>query len=501
MASSEFWTATRAASERPRTSAPYSLFGHGDVARVWMVWDAFTAVLAAVLATSIRFHVGLKAGAEGVWQSRYLHAAGPVGLLLAILAGFILVLLVTSHRFCLYSPRVLGSFLHEQSLTFQACIISGLLLTGSLYVLHASQVPREIVFLTLVMVTLFLSLRRMLFRLIRYRKLERGIGTRNLLIVGAGPEAQELRHYLEGMRHFGFVFKGYISAIQECQGTPANSDLVGDLDSMFDYARKNFVDEIFIAASLDSAQIREMLFTAHEIGVDLRLVPEQFGGLTANSPIEYIGQFPTIPLHRSDLREVEQALKRSLDIVLSSIALLVLSPVMAVVALLVKMDSPGPVFYLSERLGKKGRTFRCIKFRSMVNDAEKKRPELTQQNERDGILFKMANDPRVTKVGRFLRKYSLDELPQFFNVLKGEMSIVGPRPPVGSEVKQYKVNHLRRLNATPGITGLWQVQARQDPSFDNYISLDLAYIENWSIWLDLKIIVKTIGVVLAGTGC
>lgn len=121
-------------------------------------------------------------------------------------------------------------------------------------------------------------------------------------------------------------------------------------------------------------------------------------------------------------------------------------------------------------------------------------------NERDSVLFKIANDPRITRIGRILRKYSLDELPQFFNVLIGDMSIVGPRPPIASEVKKYKLGHLRRLSVTPGITGLWQVQGRQDPSFDSYVSLDLSYIENWSLWLDIKIMVRTIGVVLAGTG-
>jgi lipopolysaccharide/colanic/teichoic acid biosynthesis glycosyltransferase len=173
---------------------------------------------------------------------------------------------------------------------------------------------------------------------------------------------------------------------------------------------------------------------------------------------------------------------------------------MLAVAIAVKLDSNGPVFYLSDRIGKKGRVFRCIKFRTMVRDAEKRRSDVMHMNERDGVLFKITNDPRITRLGRTLRKYSLDELPQLFNVFCGDMSIVGPRPPIASEVREYKLNHLRRLDVTPGITGLWQVQARQDPSFDNYISLDVTYIENWSIWLDVKIITRTIGVVLAGTG-
>jgi lipopolysaccharide/colanic/teichoic acid biosynthesis glycosyltransferase len=185
---------------------------------------------------------------------------------------------------------------------------------------------------------------------------------------------------------------------------------------------------------------------------------------------------------------------------LASFTLAALFPLLLVIAIEVKRDSPGPVFYLSERIGKRGHVFRCIKFRTMVRDAEKRRSEVMHMNERDGVLFKITDDPRITRVGRFLRKYSLDELPQFFNVLRGDMSIVGPRPPIASEVKEYKLSHLRRLDVMPGITGLWQVQARQDPSFDSYISLDMTYVNNWSIWLDLKIMLRTVGVIVAGTG-
>jgi exopolysaccharide biosynthesis polyprenyl glycosylphosphotransferase len=225
-----------------------------------------------------------------------------------------------------------------------------------------------------------------------------------------------------------------------------------------------------------------------------------YDGLAWESPIEYIGQFPTIPLHSGHVPELELIFKRILDVIFSFVMLVLLAPTFLVIAVAIKIDSRGPVFYLSERIGKKGRVFRCIKFRTMVPDAEKRRSDVVHMNERDDILFKISDDPRITKIGKFLRKYSLDELPQFFNVLSGDMSIVGPRPSIASEVRQYKLDQLRRLDVTPGITGLWQVQGRRDPSFENYISLDVKYIENWSVWLDVKIIWRTVSVVLSGTG-
>ena len=188
---------------------------------------------------------------------------------------------------------------------------------------------------------------------------------------------------------------------------------------------------------------------------------------------------PNLPLR-------SRILKRAVDLAFSSLTLILFAPVFLMIAAAIKFDSTGPVFYLSERIGKNGRVFWCLKFRTMVRDAERRQPSLMHRNERDGVLFKISNDPRVTRVGRFLRKYSLDELPQFINVLRGQMSVVGPRPPIASEVREYNRTHLRRLAVTPGITGLWQTQGRHDPSFESYVSLDLTYIENWSLGLDRK---------------
>jgi exopolysaccharide biosynthesis polyprenyl glycosylphosphotransferase len=239
---------------------------------------------------------------------------------------------------------------------------------------------------------------------------------------------------------------------------------------------------------------------ARGYGIDVRVVPDLYDGLAWAAPVEYIGQFPTIPLHRRNLPMGAFLLKRALDVTGAAIALLLGWPFLLLLMAAIKLDSKGPIFYRAQRIGRKGRTFTCYKFRTMCVDADKQQEELVPKNERDGILFKIANDPRITRVGRFMRKYSLDELPQFYNVLRSEMSMVGPRPPVGSEVEQYDLAHLRRLEVLPGMTGLWQVEARQDPSFDSYISLDTAYVENWSLFLDMKILVRTIGVVLSGTG-
>jgi len=181
--------------------------------------------------------------------------------------------------------------------------------------------------------------------------------------------------------------------------------------------------------------------------------------------------------------------------------LFVVAPLMCVVALAIVFDSPGPVFYVSQRIGKRGRSFPCFKFRSMVSNAEKLKDSLSTRNERDGILFKMKDDPRVTRVGAFIRKYSIDELPQLFNVLRGEMSIVGPRPSIADEVEKYDLEHRRRLEVLPGLTGLWQIEARHDASFAKYIALDTIYVEKWSLSLDIKIMLRTAEVVLRGTGC
>ena len=467
---------------------------------MWMILDVFTVVGAALVATIIELHTSPIAGVRGFWRGTLIHGQS-MGILTCLLFGFTATLVAISRGLHLYTPTRLTSHLHEQRLSVQACLVSGLLLTGTLYMIKAEAVPRSIVILTIFLLTVSLSLRRLVFRAMLYQRFERGMNTRNVIIVGTGAEAHALRHHLQSIRQLGYNFKGFVQVPGiDVQLAGTTGDVLGSLETLFDHARKHFVDEIFFTSPCERGVIKGVLDRARCNGIDLRVVPDMYDGLAWNSTIEYIGQFPTIPLHRGHVPEVELIFKRLLDVTFSALTMILLFPVLIAIAIAVKFDSPGPIFYTSERIGKKARVFKCVKFRTMVRDADGRRAEVLHMNERQGILFKMSNDPRITRLGRFLRKYSLDELPQFFNVLRGDMSVVGPRPPIASEFRQYDLAHLRRLDVTPGITGLWQVQARQDPSFDSYISLDVAYIENWSVWLDIKIILRTVGVVFAGTG-
>ncbi|HEY1577658.1 MAG TPA: sugar transferase [Terracidiphilus sp.] len=505
MATSDFWQKLSASVAAPNDRVPVgsvadSLRSPQGKIKFWMFLDLLTVLVSAILVTFHERHTNPVASARAFYQGTLFYGRS-MWLLLALLSGFAATLIFSSRRLHLYTPTRLHSFLHEQRLTVQVCFTSGLLLTGTLYLVRAEDIPRRIVMITLLLVTVSLCTRRLVYRTLMHRRFERGQDTRNVLIIGTGPEAHALRHHLESIRHLGYTFKGFIeSPSGSPRMIPSAGDVVGTLETLFQHARQQFVDEIFFTMPCERSVVLGVLEKARTHGVDLRVVPDLYEGLGWDNPIEYIGHFPTIPLHRGHVPELALALKRVLDLLFSSLALIVLSPFLLAIAVAIKLESQGEVFYTSERIGMKGRVFHCYKFRTMVRDAENRRDEIMHMNERDGVLFKVSKDPRITGVGRFLRKYSLDELPQFINVLYGDMSLVGPRPPIASEVLEYKLKHLRRLDVMPGMTGLWQVQARQDPSFDSYVSLDVAYIENWSVWLDIKIIIRTVAVVLSGTG-
>jgi exopolysaccharide biosynthesis polyprenyl glycosylphosphotransferase len=463
---------------------------------IWASLDLVTVLVAGLIA--LRVHVAIPSQVSASWVLIHRFHVPP-SILLLYLLWYAVCLMFFSRSYGLYAPIQSRSGLHEQRMTVQASLTAGLILCGTLYLSHGAGVSRTVVTLMVVFSTAFLCVRRVIQRRRFYRRSLAGFETRNVLIVGAGRVGHALRNHLVSLQHLGYRFKGFV-ALTEREAELGDADVIGDVRNCLSLARSLFVDEIFFSVPGDKKLIVGIVEEARQAGIDVRVVPDLYDGLAWNASVEYVGQFPTIPLHRREFPIGAFLLKRVLDITVSSIALAIFSPVMLAIAIAVRMDSEGPIFYRAHRIGRKGRTFSCYKFRTMVQDADKLKEKLAHMNERDSVLFKISNDPRITRVGRRLRKYSLDELPQFYNVLRGDMSLVGPRPPIAREVEQYDLDHLRRLEVLPGITGLWQVEARQDPSFDSYISLDTAYVDNWSLWLDMKILARTLGVVFAGTG-
>ena len=462
---------------------------------IWATLDVVTVAVAMLIALCFREKVPSEMHASSL-PSYLFHSQA---ILLLYIGWFAFLLGILARSYGLYGPILNRSGLHEQRMTVQAALTAGLLLCGTLYLARAEAVSRIVVVLTVIFTTILLCVRRAVWRKMVYTRYREGLETRNVLIVGAGRVAHALRNHLESLRHLGFRFKGFV-ALTEHEAESGDADIIGDVRNCLSLARSLFVDEIFFSVPAEKKLVIALVEEARGIGIDVRVVPDLYDGLAWNAPVEYIGQFPTIPLHRRDLPIGAFLLKRLLDTTVSAVAMLLGWPFMLIVAAAIKLDSDGPVLYRAQRIGRKGRTFPCYKFRTMCANADRLKEELLHRNERDGILFKITDDPRITRVGRILRKYSLDELPQFYNVLRGDMSLVGPRPPMASEVEQYDLAHLRRLDVLPGMTGLWQVEARQDPSFDSYISLDTAYVENWSLWLDMKILARTFGVVVSGTG-
>ncbi len=463
---------------------------------VWAMLDFVSALIAGFIAFRIRLDPVVQPTRHTVL--RHLEATAPL-VSIGYLLLFGLYLMVFARLFGLYRSQDVRSGLNEQRLTVQATLTAGLMLCGTLYVMKQYSVSRVVVALTILITLAFLMARRAIERKMMQRRFLQGRETRNVLIVGHGRVAHALRNHLQALPHMGFRFMGFVSLEEDAEDAET-SQIIGNIHNCVALARSLFVDEIYFSTPAEKQTVISVVDEARVNGIEVRVVPDLYDGLAWNAPVEFIGQFPTIPLHQREFPRGAFLMKRVLDVLLSSLALVVLSPLMIVIAILVRIGSPGPVFYRAARIGRKGRTFTCLKFRTMVANADKLKDDLAHKNERDGILFKMSNDPRITKVGVRLRKYSLDELPQFINVLVGDMSLVGPRPPLASEVEKYDLAHLRRLDVLPGITGLWQVEARQDPSFDSYISLDTAYVENWNLLLDLRILARTVGVVLGGTG-
>jgi exopolysaccharide biosynthesis polyprenyl glycosylphosphotransferase len=404
-----------------------------------------------------------------------------------------LIVLFCKNRGLYGTPRD-RSALDETIAVFQAVTLVTIVIAAFLY-LSKQEVSRLVVTLATALNIFALSGWRIAKRRMIERRVAKGYGTRNVLIIGAGKIGQQLARYIDENRCLGFVVRGFLD-----ENHLADPRILGRVEDLAHVARAHFIDELFVTIPWDREMVKSVAFEARKQRLDVRVVPDLYDGLAWHAPIGRIGDLPVMSLHWEPIPVLGLFVKRMIDILGSALGLIVLLPFLLEVAIAIKLGSPGPVFYRSYRIGKKGTKFVCLKFRTMVKNAEELKENLRHLNERNGPLFKMTNDPRLTRLGKWLRKYSVDELPQLWNVLKGDMSLVGPRPPSPDETLKYSLEHLRRLDVTPGLTGLWQIKARQDPSFDTYVSLDLQYIENWDLWTDIKILLRTVPAVFSGCG-
>jgi exopolysaccharide biosynthesis polyprenyl glycosylphosphotransferase len=400
-----------------------------------------------------------------------------LGLLAIILPTWAILLPL----FRVYSEPALPPLTHIWRLS-KAIGFAGLVMAAAISFLKPDTSNRFIVVFTLVISYIFLvSYRVVLMKVSKHGALD----IRHVAVVGGGPAAQEFartiqRHHLWGLKLVGIFRRDEARALLERGG----------------------VDELILVIDRESLDdFTDTFLLCEELGVTARVVLNFFPHSIARMELHEFDGFPLLSFSTTPTNEAVMFVRRILDILLAGILAAIGGVfVMLPTAILIKLTSPGPVLFKQKRCGLNGRQFVMYKFRSMVDNAEQLRVEMEPLNEMDGPVFKSSRDPRITTIGKIIRRFSIDELPQVFNVLRGDMSLVGPRPPLPQEVARYERWQRRRLSMKPGMTCLWQISGRNEVSFEDWMKLDLTYIDNWSLLLDLKILLKTVPVVLLGRG-
>ena len=501
--------AVRAPARAPRWLVP-------SVKIVLGLSDIALATLSFTLAFYLRHY-------EAVWRSNALGRLSwtkefaPYAVLLPLIIPIRLLLL---RYYDLYRMRGEFSFVDDLARVFKATAIASLLIVAAAFMYRGGvayrtfSYSRGIFLFDFLFALISIGAVRMILRAGQIAVRRRGINLIPTLIVGRGVEAsqcvREMRARPElGYRIIGIIDNGHFES--ESSAEFEDVPVIGNLQSLPEAIRESGANEVIISdpSVPGEALFDVMIQTGRRRGVEFRIAPTLLNCLPSKTEIDQVGSLPMVTLFRSPLSSGARLMKRASDLIVASLALLMLAPLWLMIALLTKLDSPGPIFYRQERVGMDGRVFLFFKFRTMhagVDDSEhrefqkkyiKGEPE---SNQGDGSrpAYKLRADRRVTRLGRILRKTSLDELPQLFNVLRGDMSIVGPRPPIPYEVESYELWHRKRLDMKPGITGLWQVSGRNRLSFDEMVRMDLYYIENWSLLLDMKIILQTLPVMWRG---
>jgi exopolysaccharide biosynthesis polyprenyl glycosylphosphotransferase len=402
----------------------------------------------------------------------------------------------------LYGRRSSRTLHTEVSRLFHAMIAAGFILAVAMVAAQATYVSRPLIAIFLLLNAVLVLVGR---AVVRSLVLERAV-RRHVLVAGGRAEVLKAAASVDAHRDWGLELVGVVG-----DGTWSAADAepyryLGDYDRIPALASDTdlVIDEVMVAPASgrfdDLHRLEPIFLGLEELGIVTRLVVNFLPRSVSELSFDEFGGMPLLTLSTAPRDELLLFVRRCLDVTAAALLVVLLSPVLLVIALLIKATSPGPVLFRQLRCGLHGRPFVFLKFRSMRVGAELMKGQLAQFNEMDGPAFKMTNDPRVTRLGRFLRRTSLDELPQLFNILRGDMSFVGPRPAVLEEVRQYAPWQRRRLSMKPGLTCLWQVSGRSELTFEEWMRLDLEYIDNWSLWLDFKIALKTIPAVLLGRG-
>ncbi len=434
----------------------------------------------------------------------YGRAFNSVSFFEYLMVFYLIVALITAKLTKSYDFRVSMSSTQELPKIAMSLGFAGMLTTsvGLFFVLLIKLPVMRYVAILWPVAVVFTYLFRVATRIIIGVQRTRGNGLRNVLIVGAGRVGNDIAKKLKKNPYLGFKPIGFVDGNpMALRGEKQELSILGKEEELGDLIEKYQIEHVIISFSDAGHQTSvDAIRNNQSVHATFSVVPRFFEAMSEYDSADTIQSIPIVTLQHKNQKGWRLPVKRIIDIVGSGAVLILSTPFFVLLSILIKLDSKGPVFYKQERCTKDGKSFTMYKFRSMVANAQEEIKDLMSSNEAKGPIFKIKKDPRVTKIGAFLRKYSLDEFPQFINVLKGEMSLVGPRPPIPEEVEDYNEWHLQRLSVKPGITGIWQVNGRSDLTFEEMVRMDVQYVNGWSLWLDIVLLIRTIPAVIARRG-
>ena len=450
--------------------------------------DGLAVSAALFIASIIRFETMQASPAKGVDYTILTLLATPAWLLLFWMYG-------------LYEPRQVLSPINEFKQLFHGIIAGGVLLFVVDSILKL-DLARGWALLALAAALVTVGGERLVVRKTLHFLRRRGGDATRTIVLGANHEARTVARTLEREKWLGYRILGFVDdATPRGQEVGNGHVVLGSTADLRVLIREHRATLVLVAATaFDAARLNRMFWELQDVNIDLQITSGAIDLLASRMTVQSVAGVPLLYVRRTGMDRLQRTVKRTLDVSGSLLGLLVLAPFLVAAIVWIKRDSPGGAFFKQVRTGRDGKAFTCWKFRTMVHDAEDRLAELEHLSEGPGLLFKLKEDPRVTRAGKALRRFSLDELPQLYNVLRGEMSLVGPRPALPAEVEQYDDWVRNRLRVKPGMTGLWQVSGRTETSFSDYVRYDLFYIQNWSLSLDLWILWRTLRAVFTAEG-